>query len=165
MNTVLPPLSFEIPSPLSLNNCYADVIYRDAATKQLRARRVPTAELVAFKEAVGWIAKGAANQQGWVYQEGMQIELHILMFFKDRRRRDLSNRIKTAEDAIVKVLGFDDSWTTINRVIVESGGIDPRPRAIVTIRASLSSDHNNTAKEQKGHVRQSTKSSRTRRAA
>ena len=153
MDISFPPLTFETPSPLSLNNCYADVIYRDKVTRQYRVRRVPTDELKAYKQEVSWIAKTAANSVGWTYREGMQIELHILMFFKNRVRRDLSNRIKPMEDAIAEVLGFDDSWMTIHRLVVDSGGIDPRPRAIVTLNATLSTTTNITPKERKTNAR------------
>ena len=146
-------LSFEIPSPISLNNAYADMIYSDKETRKLRVRRIPTPEAKAFKEEVAWICKSAANKAGWAYKDGMQIELQMLIYFKDRRHRDLSNRIKLAEDAIAEVLGFNDSWMTIYSLNVKSGGIDPKPRAIITLTAIQPLfPPTITLKERKGHV-------------
>lgn len=62
-------------------------------------------------------------------------DMHVRLYFPDRRDRDLSNYIKAVEDFLVghKIL-MDDNHTVITRQTLESRGVDAKhPRAEISI--------------------------------
>lgn len=61
-----------------------------------------------------------------------RLELHITFHFKDRRRQDLSNRVKSLEDAMVQAGLFDDD-SQIDIEHVYRGSIIRAGKTIVKI--------------------------------
>lgn len=99
-------LRLTIPVPPSLNNAYATV----------RGRRVLSSEGKTFKEAAALWAQIGARRQRFKVEKGDRLSLTMLLHFKDGRRRDISNAVKLAEDAIAEALGFDDCAVDILHV-------------------------------------------------
>lgn len=84
-----------------------------------------------YKAVVGYIVKGEAQRKGWKY-DNERIKMSLLLIFKDRRRRDITNCIKAVEDAAAEVLGFDD--TVVDDFHVHRGRVDKsNPRAYLTV--------------------------------
>jgi Holliday junction resolvase RusA-like endonuclease len=112
-------ISFTAPIPPSLNNAYTN--------GRGHGRRVLTNEGRDYKERV---AKSLLGTQP--LPSGARINLSLRLWFRNRRRRDISNCVKLLEDALSEALGFDDC--AVDRLLVERVGIDAlRPRCEVTI--------------------------------
>lgn len=113
-------LAFEIPVPISLNNAY---VVRDGRRRLTDAGK-------AYKKAVGWAAKAAAQEAGWDVCPTYRFELRI--WFPDRQRRDLDNCCKLALDSVGEALGFDDAL--VSQIYLERMGISrERPRCEVVV--------------------------------
>ena len=115
-------LNLTLPVPPSVNALYRAIGRgRNILSKEGRAwyeKAVPMAQ----QQAAGWFVLG-------------KCELSFIVFFPDRRRCDISNRIKALEDGITKAgIWQDDSQ--VKRLVVEHGGVDKAcPRVEVTITA------------------------------
>jgi Holliday junction resolvase RusA-like endonuclease len=95
------PLCLTIDVPPSANHLYPT---------NKAGKRFQSAEATAFKDKVGWLLRAAMVEQGWEAPAGASLALQFTLHFRDsKRRHDLSNAIKAAEDAICAVLGIDDS--------------------------------------------------------
>jgi Holliday junction resolvase RusA-like endonuclease len=66
------------------------------------------------------------------------VSMRYTFFWPDNRARDLSNRIKAAEDFIVKRgVIKDDCWQVVSRIELISGGIDKQnPRVEVYLECA-----------------------------
>ena len=123
-------IDVEIDIPPSLNNLYFSMSYK-AKDGKYRCRRVLSSEGKAYKHAVGFIIKSAAQHAGWFYS-GERLSMRLRLIFRDRRRRDITNCIKIVEDAASEALDFDDR--VVDAFYVVRSGIDrENPRAYLTI--------------------------------
>lgn len=106
--------------PPSVNSLYATVNGHRTLSKAGRS----------YKKDTGWIVKQAASEQGW--EGGALYALTLHLWFKDKRRQDVSNRVKVCEDTIAEALGFDDRL--IVDVRARLAGIDrERPRCEIEL--------------------------------
>jgi len=113
--------SFVIPVPPSVNNIYHNVG---------KSRRM-TGRAKIYKEQVGWIAKTWAAENNWAY-DGGDVSMSLDLIFSNKIKRDITNCIKIAEDAVSETLGFDDRKCV--EFIVKLVGYDKKnPRAIFTL--------------------------------
>lgn len=106
MNVIKVTMVVDIPP--TTNHLYSSIAYFDAKSGKHRCRRVLSAEGRNYKEVIGWQAKINAGHSKWEYSGG-RIHFEIGIAFPDRRRRDITNRVKVLEDGIAEALGFDDS--------------------------------------------------------
>lgn len=86
-----------------------------------------------YKDSAGWVVKAAL--QGWRIDAGDHLVLDIGLWFKDKRRCDLDNFVKLPKDIVCGVLGIDDNWQVIPRILIEFRGVDkdnPRCEVMVT---------------------------------
>jgi len=115
-------LNLTLPIPPSVNALYRAIGRgRNILSKEGRAwyaMAVPMIEM----QAQGWFVLG-------------KCELAFTVYYADRRRWDLSNRIKALEDALTKAGVWKDDDQVV-RIVAEKGAIDKeRPRVEVTITA------------------------------
>lgn len=61
------------------------------------------------------------------------VELRVVVYFADKRRQDLDNRIKGLQDALVKAGVLSDD-SLIDKLIVEKGNIIKGGQMVVSIR-------------------------------
>jgi Holliday junction resolvase RusA-like endonuclease len=92
-------LYFETFSPPSTNHLYTPIG---------RGKQILKANVSKFKNQTGYLAKGAARQQGWKLTSE-PVKMTIWWTPPDRRKRDSSNIIKAIEDAIAGIVYQDDS--------------------------------------------------------
>lgn len=117
-------IAFTLPIGPSVNNMYV-----------LTSRGVRLSDNAKkFKVDACLIVRSAANVQGgWPYPASAPLFLHLRLFVHDKRRADISNVIKCAEDAIADALGFDDRH--VQRLLVERIGVDKaNPRCEVVLQ-------------------------------
>lgn len=100
-------LRFELPLPPSLNNAYVTRCWIDKATREIKSARVPSQDLLAFKEEA-WTR---LHQQGiwrdcWVGVEAVKWEG---IFWVPDRKSDADNRIKFWQDAVSFWVGINDN--------------------------------------------------------
>lgn len=115
-------LSITLPIPPSVNALYRSIGRgRNILSKEGRdwyAKAVPMIQ----QQSCGWFVLGKA-------------ELALTIYYPDRRRWDLSNRIKALEDAITKAGVWKDDEQVV-RIVAEKGPVDKDcPRCEVTITA------------------------------
>lgn len=116
-------LTLTAPLPPSLNNAYATV----------RGRRVLVSEGRDYKAMIGQLlALSPEARQFAQALGGQRLALTLRLWFEDRRRTDISNRIKLLEDALAKNLGFDDC--AVDALLVVRAGYDKsNPRCEVVL--------------------------------
>jgi Holliday junction resolvase RusA-like endonuclease len=69
----------------------------------------------------------------WALPDG-DLELTVQCVFPDKRKSDLDNRLKQAQDALALALGFNDQ--RVKRIVGECAGYDKgRPLTVLTLRA------------------------------
>jgi Holliday junction resolvase RusA-like endonuclease len=69
----------------------------------------------------------------WALPDG-DLELTVQCVFPDKRKSDLDNRLKQAQDAIALALGFNDQ--RVKRIVGEYAGYDKgRPLTVLTLDA------------------------------
>lgn len=113
-------LTCTLPVPPSVNHLYATV----------NGHRTLSARGRSYKAEAGWIVKDAATQQAW--EGGERLGLTMVLWFKTRQRRDVSNTVKVVEDTLAEVLSFDDACVDV--LHVERAGYDrDHPRCEVTL--------------------------------
>ena len=100
-------IGFVVDIPPTTNHLYSSIDYFDAKSGKHRCRRVLSAAGRNYKEAIGWQVKMIARNKEWEYSGG-RMHFEIGIAFPDRRRRDITNRVKVLEDGIAEALGFDD---------------------------------------------------------
>jgi Holliday junction resolvase RusA-like endonuclease len=67
----------------------------------------------------------------WALPDG-DLELTVQCVFPDKRKSDLDNRLKQAQDAIALALGFNDQ--RVKRIVGEYAGYDKgRPLTVLTL--------------------------------
>jgi len=115
-------LAFTIPLAPSLNNAYP--------TNWRTGRRYLTKAGNDFKTEVSTMTRVYAYSADWEAGSG-PLGLRLVMWFANKRRTDLDNRIKAAMDAIAEGLGIDDS--RFDELHVYRAGISPEPRCEVTV--------------------------------
>jgi Holliday junction resolvase RusA-like endonuclease len=109
---------FRLPMPPSTNN--AKAIFQPPKG---RARLITTAEGRAYFEAVKRI--WGRREESWRQPLTGRIRLLLVFFFRDRRRADISNRVKVLEDALTYAeVWTDDCQVDDGRQL--RGGVDPR---------------------------------------
>ncbi len=109
-------LTFTIPLPMSLNNMYP--------TSKSGHRYMTDAGKV-FKHVAGMCAMVAARDAGWEAGIG-PLGLRLVMWFANKRRTDLDNRVKAAMDSIAEGLDIDDS--RFDELHVYRAGVSDEPR-------------------------------------
>lgn len=115
-------LDLTAPIPPSVNKLYATVNGRRVLSKAGRE----------YKHEVGWLARAAVQVQRFDFAPDDRLALHITIHFPDRRRCDLSNRIKVLEDGLAEAVGFDDQ--RIDDLHIVRGAVDrDRPRVEITL--------------------------------
>ncbi len=115
-------LTFTTTIPPSVNSLYATV----------KGRRVLSKAGREYKDSVGRQIMAENGAQRFTVASGDRLALTIRLYFPDKRRTDISNRIKVLEDALSEVLHFDDCC--VDRLLVERAGIDKQdPRCIVEL--------------------------------
>lgn len=116
------PLTVSLPLPPSTNRIWRNVKGRTLLSEEARQ----------YLDSVGLLIKGAAQLIGWEAGPGQRYRLAIVLHFPDRRRTDISNRIKLLEDTAAAALGFDDS--AVDELYVVRGAVDKmEPRCELTI--------------------------------
>jgi Holliday junction resolvase RusA-like endonuclease len=109
-----------VPIPPSVNNAYTQ--------GRGHGRRVLTAEARAYKADV--ITQARTAYPHW--QPGEHLALTLRLYFKDKRRRDITNTIKLLEDALAEAFGFDDC--RVDDIRITRAGIDAEaPRCWVVL--------------------------------
>lgn len=104
-------------NPISLNHAYP-------SNKQ--GRRFLTKEGKEYKELIGW----EATMAGAFYTP--PIEVKLIFYFKDNRKRDVDNFIKLVLDSLSGIIYKDDSDVT---AIYARKAVDKNnPRISITIR-------------------------------
>jgi Holliday junction resolvase RusA-like endonuclease len=79
------------------------------------------------------VANELQHAPRWHLPDG-DLELTVQCVFPDKRRADLDNRLKQAQDAMALALGFDDA--RVKRIVGEHIGFDKgRPLCVLTLRA------------------------------
>lgn len=116
-------LELTAPLPPSLNNAYATI----------RGRRVLVTAGRDYKTEVLCILMRLPEARTFMQAaKGARLALTLRMWFKNRQRTDISNRVKLLEDALSEALGFDDC--NVDILLVERAGYDKeRPRAEVVL--------------------------------
>jgi len=104
-------LKLTIPVPPSLNNAYATFKGRRLLSREGRAFKEGVKTQVLFEQRRRISAEGR-----WGCTRGDRLSLVMEVYFRDARRRDLSNLVKLAEDALAESLGFDDSAVVVLHV-------------------------------------------------
>jgi crossover junction endodeoxyribonuclease RusA len=119
-------LTVTLPMPPSANRIWRNVQGRTLLSKDARA----------YKEQAGWLVVAAAKAQALRITQHSRFSLTLLLWYGNRRRTDISNRVKLLEDTIADALGFDD--TRIDVLHVERAGIDhTSPCVAVTLEVLL----------------------------
>lgn len=114
---------FVIPVPPTVNKLYF--------TNKRTGRRTLTNKGRTYKTYVGWIVQSWAMEYNWIYAGG-SVAIEMSIYFPNKRKRDITNCIKVAEDGISEALGFDDRLC--REFTVRLAGYDKEnPRAIVTL--------------------------------
>ena len=114
-------LTFTIALPLSLNNMYPT---------SKSGHRYMTKEGKDFKRHAVAEAAIAMIETGWDAGSG-PLGLRLVMWFPNKRRTDLDNRIKAAMDAIAYGLDVDDS--RFDQLHVYRAGVSAEPRCECTV--------------------------------
>lgn len=94
-------LSFEVPGP----------VVPWQRTASVNGRRITPARQRSYQDRVRWLGL-AARPDGWPLDDAARYRLHVDVY-RDARRLDLDNALKTYGDALNGVLWLDDSqvWT------------------------------------------------------
>lgn len=92
-------LTFTLPIPPTMNNCYP--------TARSGGRRILSAEGRAYIKDAALIARNAAQLHGWRYEPGARLVLELRLFFR-QNNRDGDNAVKLPQDSIAAGLGFND---------------------------------------------------------
>jgi crossover junction endodeoxyribonuclease RusA len=117
-------LTITIPLPPSVNAMYR------ALGRGGKGRNILSKEARLFYEKVVPLIQQQA--EGWFVLG--DCELSIGLWFPDRRRCDVSNRVKAAEDACTKAGVWKDD-SQVRRLVVERMGVDkgcPRAELVIT---------------------------------
>ena len=113
-------LSLTLPIPPSVNAMYRSIGRRNILSKEARQWYEKVVPMIR-EQAGGWFVLG-------------NCELSFGIYFPDRRRCDVSNRVKALEDAITKSEVWKDD-SQVKRLVVEHMGVDkesPRVEVIIT---------------------------------
>lgn len=118
-------LTLTVPVPPSLNNAYT--------RGKGHGKRVLAKEGRTYKANIGKaLAESAAAATFAQALLGKRLALTLRLWFRDRQRRDISNCVKLAEDALAEALGFDDC--AVDALLVVRAGFDKdRPRCEVVL--------------------------------
>ncbi len=114
-------LTFTIPLPVSLNNAYPT---------SKNGRRFLSKAGKAFKDETSVIVWLAESDADWEAGDGA-LGIRLMMWFPNKRRADIDNRIKLALDSIAEALGVDDSQ--FDELHVYRAGVSPKPKCVVTV--------------------------------
>ncbi len=115
-------LTFITALPPSVNSLYATV----------KGRRVLSKAGREYKDSVGRQIMAENGAQRFTVASGDRLALTIRLYFPDKRRADISNRVKVLEDALSEALHFDDC--RVDRLLVVRAGIDKHePRCEVRL--------------------------------
>jgi Holliday junction resolvase RusA-like endonuclease len=113
-----------IPMPPSLNNVYV--------TNRTTGRRFLSKVGKAFKDQAGWTVREqvtACEREGIPLAASERYGITLFLYFGPARkgqRRDVSNRIKVAEDAVMEALGVDDSYISeVHAYLASENATDP----------------------------------------
>lgn len=93
-------LLLTLPVPPSVNNAYINNPNGHGRKLSPEARK--------YKEAAEKEIAKAAIVQGFECPADARLALTLTLYFKDNRRRDISNCAKLPEDSLATALGFDD---------------------------------------------------------
>jgi len=115
-------LTFTIGLPVSLNAAYP--------TNFKTGRRFTSKAATAFKDETCVIARLAANAARWESGSG-PLGLRLVLWFPNKRRADIDNKIKLALDSIAGALGVDDA--VFDELHVYRAGVSAEPRCEVTV--------------------------------
>ena len=95
-------LKVDLPIPPSVNHAYQ-------TTKTGKRIRTDIArEWLAYATV---LVKQAKIKQKWLYSDKEKIVVEYLVFWKDKRKRDVSNLEKLCGDVMQKIVYEDDCWT------------------------------------------------------
>lgn len=85
-----------------------------------------------FRQEAGIITRQALA--GVEVQEGTQLTLDIALWFDSNRRADIDSYIKLPKDILCEVLGIDDNFKIVPRLLIEARGIDKQnPRCEILV--------------------------------
>lgn len=124
MATVIEARRITLPFPPSANTAYPS---------NANGRRHLSKRGKAFKEEAAYIVRQALA--GVEIIEGTQVYFDMALWFDSNRRADIDSYIKLPKDVICEVLGIDDNFRIVPRLIVEARGIDkanPRCELMLT---------------------------------
>ena len=116
-------LHITAPLPPSLNNAYPS---------NKSGRRFLSKEGSVYKQILALRVKQAAREQGFSVPEGARLSFTLRLYFPDRRRTDIDNRVKLPLDAVCAALSVDDS--TVDSIQVTRGAVDKvAPRCTIIL--------------------------------
>lgn len=124
MATVIEARRIVLPFPPSANTAYPT---------NKNGRRHLSKRGAEFKQEAGILARQALA--GVEVREGTLVHMDFALWFPTNRAADVDNFQKLAKDVICEVLGIDDRWQVIPRLMVEARGVDkdnPRCEMLVT---------------------------------
>lgn len=116
-------LTFDIPVAPSVNHAY----------RHGQGRVYMTDKAFCFKQIAGYRAVEAASVSPPFSLQPGPLKITLVVWFGDRRRRDLDNILKLTLDAIASALGFDDSL--IDEILIVRSLDRANPRVSVTLEA------------------------------
>lgn len=126
-------LAFELPMPPSVNEAWHHVCVRGSTRHTDRVHVALTNEHRHFRSTVIGIVKGAMlkSEQRAKPLAG-RIEMRLALFYANRRRTDIDNRIKPLQDALTHAHAYVDD-SQIDRLVVERILITGAERCEVTL--------------------------------
>ncbi len=114
-------LTFTIALPVSLNNAYPTA---------KNGRRFLSKAGKAFKDETSVIVWLAESDADWKAGDG-PLGIRLMMWFPNKRRADIDNRIKLALDSVAGALGVDDS--RFDELHVYRAGVSDEARCEVSV--------------------------------
>lgn len=114
----MPTLFLDLPLPPTINSYYQ---YRGH-------RRFVGEQGKKFKAQVAHIVSSQPIRFG-----NQKLVMLVVIHFRNRRKQDLSNRIKALEDAMVQANLFDDD-SQIKEIHIKEGAIEKGGRVFVTLK-------------------------------